>query len=217
MSPRCFDSRLLIVLLKSLRVGRYLICFSSNTVCNRVATSSNCCLNLHALDMDACLARVPDVAWIILPVPSAHLRPDATLSVQGTRLYLTGGSETCNAREAWWTDERFERLLFSCCPHFICSSVGTGFDRWLDLSEEPHLWQWRQHVDSRLHGSFDGEPDERCTSFMRCVHTSRGPLFVGGMNGHGVCVAEAQVEDTVIALSNGLAMCAVTLVTGLDE
>mgnify|MGYP002223819126 CR=1 FL=1 len=135
----------------------------------------NCCCSLKVFDARSYLAGDKETSWLTLPCPPisrGHIRPDATMFVKGTCVYLHGGSSAFDT---------------SCCDH--CSTVVTGeLHRILDLAKSPLAWEFENDVQ-----------DGPGVSGMGVVPLMSGEhLLVGGTDKNRVFANEVSIDDRVL-------------------
>ncbi len=162
-----------------------LICWGSAFDCERTVVEyrsveadslSKCCCSLHVLDARAFVENPEaNIEWIELPVPPVwrgHVRPDATMFVRGSSIYLVGGT---NAFET------------TCCPR--CSShETTDVHRVLDLAQNNLAWR------------FDNLQSGKGCAMMHAKQLRSGEvLLIGGMDASGRFEAEAVLDGALLS------------------
>lgn len=162
-------------------VGSYLLCWAVSGCTDAGSSSSYCCNQLAALDLDAVLDGRDSPQWQLLPTPRPHLKDDARLLLRGTMLTLVGGTVM---------------LASGCCEH--CDSfVHTGVHRTLDLARFPLAWQ-EPHEDP-LTWSGDRVDADACLDMLAFETFGRGVLALGGCDVHNQCPPDVMLGSNMRA------------------
>jgi hypothetical protein len=134
------------------------------------------CCSLHIIDLNTVLDDPANARWTELPLPPivwGHIRPDVSFYVEGTSLYLVGGTSAFDTE-----------CCISCSHHEM-----TDNHLKMDLSQDVLRWQVEYWTEDNDSGS----------AYMKVIPTPNGDhLLMGGFNKQWTLEGDMTIGDRLI-------------------